>query len=179
MSEPTPRFELAEAIAVLERTPAVLRAWLGGLPEAWITADEGPDTFSPFEVLGHLVSGERTDWMPRVRRILDHGDTLAFEPFDRFAHRTVSAGVPLAALLDEFTALRRRNVEALRALALTERDLERTGLHPDLGRVTLRQLLATWTVHDLAHLGQVARVMAKRYGADVGPWAAYLRILSR
>lgn len=172
-------FDLPEALAILERTPAVLRALLGGLPAGWVVTDEGPDTFSPLEVVGHLVHGERTDWMVRARMILDHGESVVFEPFDRFAHRVESAGEPLDALLDAFAELRGRNLAALRARRLTDADLDRRGRHPDLGSVTLRQLLAAWTVHDLAHLGQIARVMAKRYGVAVGPWAPYLRILSR
>jgi len=172
-------FDLTEALAVLERTPAVLRAWLAHLPEAWLTADEGPDTFSPLEVLGHLIHGERTDWMPRTRMILAHGTSRVFEPWDRFAHRRDFAGWPAARLLDELTHLRAANLEALRALQITGAELNREGQHPDLGTVTLRALLATWVAHDLGHLAQIARVMAKRYRDDVGPWSAYLPIMTR
>jgi hypothetical protein len=172
-------FDPTEALAVLERTPAVLRAWLAHLPEAWLTADEGPDTFSPLEVLGHLIHGERTDWMPRTRMILEHGTSRTFEPFDRFAHRRDFVGWPAARLLDELTRLRTANLEALRALRITGADLNREGQHPDLGTVTLRALLATWVAHDLGHLAQIARVMAKRYRDDVGPWSAYLPIMTR
>lgn len=179
MTEPSSQFDLDEAISVLERTPAVLEHLLRDLAEEWTTADEGPDTFSPFEVVAHLVHGERTDWMARVRRILERGETTPFEPFDRLGHRAASAGKTIAVLLDEFATLRRANLDVLRGFRLGQADLSRLGRHPDFGAVTLRQLLATWVVHDLAHLGQVARVMAKRYRSDVGPWAEYLRILSR
>jgi len=172
-------FDLSEAMAVLERTPAVLRAWLAGLPDAWLAADEGPDTFSPLEVLGHLVHGERTDWMARARSILEHGTSRPFEPFDRFAHRRDFAGWPAARLLDEMDRLRAANLAALRAQRITGADLDRAGQHPALGVVTLRALLATWVAHDLSHLGQIARVMAKRYRTDVGPWAAYLPVMTR
>jgi hypothetical protein len=172
-------FDLSEAVAVLERTPAVLRSWLSDLPAAWLTADEGPDTFSPLEVLGHLVHGERIDWMARTRMILEHGPARAFEPFDRFAHRRDFAGWPAGRLLDEMDRLRAANLEALRRLRLAETDLDRRGQHPELGPVTLRALLATWVAHDLSHLAQIARVMAKRYRDDVGPWAAYLPIMTR
>lgn len=172
-------FELSDAIAILERTPATLRAWLHDLPDDWLDANEGPDTFSPREVLGHLVHGERADWMTRARIILEHGPDRPFEPFDRFAHRRAFAGWSLAQLLDEFARLRAANLADLRSLPLTEGALAREGRHPALGQVTLAQLLATWVVHDLSHLGQIARVMAKRYRDDVGPWRAYLPILDR
>jgi DinB superfamily len=172
-------FQLHEAVAVLERTPAVLRAWLAELPESWLAADEGPDTFSPVEVLGHLVHGERSDWMARTRTILEHGAARSFEPFDRFAHRRDFAGWPVGQLLDEFDRLRASNLDALRALRITEAQLDLEGLHPALGAVTLGALLATWVAHDLGHLAQIARVMAKRYRDDVGPWLAYLPIMTR
>jgi hypothetical protein len=172
-------FDLSEAVAVLERTPAVLRAWLADLPQPWLAADEGPDTFSPLEVLGHLVHGERTDWMARTRSILEHGTSRAFEPFDRFAHRRDFPGWPVARLLDEMGRLRASNLEALHRLRIADADLDREGQHPELGPVTLRALLATWVAHDLGHLAQIARVMAKRYRTDVGPWAAYLPIMTR
>lgn len=175
----TGTFSLPEGLAVLERTPRVLRAWLAGLPETWLTADEGPDTFSPLEVVGHLVHGERTDWMARIHMILEHGASRAFEPFDRFAHRRDLAGWSIARLLDEFQRLRAANLDVLRSLEITEADLDREGLHPALGPVTLRALLATWVAHDLSHLGQIARVMAKRYRTAVGPWAEYLSIMKR
>lgn len=172
-------FDLVEAMEVLGRTPAALRDLLQGLPDGWITADEGPDTFSPLDVLGHLIQGERADWMARARRILERGTSVAFEPFDRVAHRRVSAGRSAAQLLEEFAALRRTNLDALRALDLSADDLAREGLHPAFGTVTLEQLLATWVVHDLSHLAQIARVMGKRYRDAVGPWRAYLPMLDR
>ncbi|HYE95340.1 MAG TPA: DinB family protein [Rubricoccaceae bacterium] len=169
--------DLDEALALLERTPAVLDAWLRGLPDAWLTPTEGPDTWSPFDIVGHLLHGERTDWLPRLRRVLDDGDTKPFEPFDRFAQFEESKGKTLPDLLDEFAAARAENLDTVRALGLTAGDFTRPGLHPALGPVTLGHLLATWVVHDLGHIAQIARVMAKRYAADVGPWSAYLPIL--
>ncbi len=174
--------EVAEAAAVLERTPAILVAWLRGLPEAWLDArTEGPESFSPRDVLGHLIGGERTDWIPRARIILEHGEARAFDPFDRFAFRREGEGRPVEALLDEFARLRAANLDTLRGLQLTAADLERRGRHPDasIGLVTLGQLLSTWVVHDLSHLGQIARVMGKRYAEAVGPWKAYLPMLKR
>lgn len=172
-------FEIAEATAVLERTPALLNAWLRGLPPTWVRADEGPNTFSAFDVVGHLIHGERTDWLPRVRRIRDRGESQPFEPFDRFAQADASRGQSLEQLLDEFARLRASNLAELRALQLGNGDLELRGRHPDFGAVTLRQLLATWVVHDLGHIAQIARVMSKRYTDDVGPWRAYLPVLTR
>jgi hypothetical protein len=171
--------DLIEARAHLARTPGTLQAWFGGLPEAWLTANEGPDTFSARDVLAHLIHGERTDWMERVRRIWEAGEGRPFEPFDRFAFLTEARGWPVAELLAEFARLRADNLRALEALTLAPEDLARTGLHPALGRVTLENLLATWVVHDLGHLAQAARVMAKRYTVEVGPWAEYLPILTR
>jgi hypothetical protein len=172
-------FDLADGIAVLERTPATFRAMLGGLPESWVLLDEGPDTFSPFDNLGHLIHGERTDWVPRARLILAQGADRTFEPYDRFAQQRESAGKSLATLLDEFDALRAANLVTLRAWALTDRELDLEGRHPAFGAVTLRQLLATWVAHDLGHLAQTARVMAKRHREAVGPWRQYVPILDR
>lgn len=172
-------FDLSEGIAVLERTPVTLRALLSGLPESWITTDEGPGTFSPFENVGHLIHGERTDWIPRARIILAQKSDRRFQPYDRFAQRRESQGKSLADLLDEFDRLRSENLATLRSWDLTGRELALEGEHPELGPVTLRQLLATWVAHDLGHLAQTARVMAKRYRQDVGPWRAYLPILDR
>jgi hypothetical protein len=169
-------FNLDEALAVLERTPASLSALLKGLPETWVRATEGEGTWSPYDVIGHLIHGERTDWMPRARHILA-GETRPFEPFDRNAQFTESRGKSLDELLETFAGLRRENVAALARMSLTDADLERGGLHPELGEVTLGQLLATWVVHDLDHVAQVARTMAKAYGEATGPWSAYLSIL--
>jgi hypothetical protein len=172
-------FDLDDGIAMLERAPATFRALLAGLSDAWSTANEGPDTFSAFDNLGHLIHGERTDWIPRARIILAQGAHRMFEPYDRFAQARESEGKSVAILLDEFEALRAENIATLRSWHLTERELSLEGEHPSLGPVTLRQLLATWIVHDLGHLAQTARVMAKRNREAVGPWRAYLPILDR
>ena len=173
------RFELADGIAVLERTPATFRALLAGLPNGWIGTDEGPDTFTPFDNLGHLIHGERTDWIPRARIILAQSDNRRFERYDRFAQQRESEGKSLALLLDEFASLRAENLVVLRGWSLSDPELALEGEHPELGRVTLRQLLATWVAHDLGHIAQTARVMAKRYREAVGPWRAYLPVLDR
>ena len=171
-------FTVEDACALLERTPVVLDAWLRGLPDAWLSANEGPDTWSAFDIVGHLVHGERTDWMPRVHRLLEHGEAMAFDPFDRFAQFTESRGKSIDTLLDDFAGLRAGSVAQLRGLALTSAHLDRTGRHPAFGVVTLRQLLATWTAHDLDHITQVARVMARQYSDEVGPWREYLRVVN-
>jgi DinB family protein len=173
----TSPFTLAEACAMLERTPTVLHAWLAGLPDAWVRADEGPETWSPFHVVGHLIDGEETDWIPRARIILAQGPDRRFTPFDRFRHRRMNAGRSLPELLDRFAALRVANMVTLRGWRLAPAQLALTGEHPELGTVTLEQLLATWVAHDLDHLMQIARVMGKRYVAATGPWPAYLRVL--
>lgn len=172
-------FQLADGIAVLERTPATFRALLAGLPEGWIVADEGPETFSPFDNVGHLIHGERTDWIPRARIILEQGKNRRFEPYDRFAQKRESMGKTLAQLLDEFAQLREANVATLRGWNLSDAQLALEGEHPALGRVTLRQLLATWVVHDLGHIAQTARVMSRQYREAVGPWREYLPVLDR
>jgi hypothetical protein len=172
-------FQLTEAVAVLERTPATFRALLSGLPGAWTTCDEGADSFSPFDNVGHLIHGERTDWIPRARIILARGENRRFEPYDRFAQIHESKGKSLEELLDDFTRLRAENLAVLRSWNLSERELDLPGEHPELGSVTLRQLLATWVAHDLGHVAQTARVMAKRYRDAVGPWRAYLPVLDR
>ncbi len=169
-------FHLAEAVAVLERTPASLSALLRGLPDWWVRATEGEGTWSPYDVIGHLIHGERKDWLPRVRHILA-GDQRPFEPVDRKAQFTESQGRSMDELLATFAELRRESVAALLEMNLTRTDLDRTGQHPALGTVTLGQLLATWVTHDLDHVGQIARTMAKRYTHAVGPWSAYLSIL--
>jgi len=172
-------FDLDRALVLLLRTPAILRAWLGDLEPAWLHSTTGPKTFSPYDVLGHLIEGERTDWMPRLQRILEHGESLPFEPFDRFAMWQWSQGRAVNDLLDEFTALRQRNLDALRDLALQRTDFARRGRHPALGTVTLGQLLATWVVHDQNHLAQIARTLSFQYLDAVGPWREYLSILPR
>jgi hypothetical protein len=173
------QFQLALGLEVLERTPATFRALLGGLPEPWTAPNEGPDTFSAFDNVGHLIHGERTDWIPRARIILAQGAARRFEPFDRFAQYRDSKGKSLAGLLDEFASLRRDNLEVLRSWQLSDRELALEGEHPELGTVTLRQLLATWVAHDLGHVAQTARVLAKQYRDAVGPWRAYLPVLDR
>lgn len=172
-------FDLNAATAVLERTPTTFRALLAGLPEAWTAPNEGPDTFSAFDNLGHMIHGERADWIPRAQIILAQGANRTFEPFDRFAQVRESAGKTVAQLLDEFAALRAQNLATLREWKLTEAHLALQGEHPALGPVSLRQLLSTWVAHDLGHLAQTARVMAKQYRDAVGPWRAYLPILDR
>ena len=170
------QFDFEDAVAILERTPASLTVLLNGLPETWIKATEGDGTWSPYDVIGHLIHGERTDWIPRAQHILA-GETRPFETFDRTAQFTESQGKGLGELLKTFADLRRENVAALVGMNLTDGDLGRKGLHPELGEVTLSQLLATWVVHDLDHVAQIARTMAKAYGEATGPWTAYLSIL--
>lgn len=172
-------FDLQEARALLERTPGLLRAWFSGLPEPWLAADEGLGTWSPRDILAHLIHGERTDWIPRLRMILDIGEAEAFPPFERDGFQDEARAWPLEDLLRAFDADRAASLAALDAAGLAAADLARRGRHPAFGPVTLRQLLATWAVHDLGHVAQAARVMAKRYREDVGPWAAYLPVLTR
>ena len=171
------QLHLPDTIALLERTPAVFNALLRGLPNNWTQRNEGGDTWSAFDVIAHLIHGERTDWMPRAQIILQHGETRAFEPFDRLGHAAEIGGKSLEYLLDDFDRLRQENLAALRTLNLQPEDLTRQGRHPALGLVTLSELLATWAVHDLTHLHQVSRVMAHQYRTAVGPWSAYLGVL--
>lgn len=170
-------FQLDEAIAVLERTPAVLRTALEGLSDSWVSRNYGEATFSPFDVVGHLIHGERTDWMVRVRWILERGESEPFEPFDRYAMYEESKGKSIDELLATFARLRADNLNALRSMDLSESHFVRRGAHPALGPVTLDQLLATWVVHDLNHIHQIAKSMAYQYRNDVGPWKQYLSIL--
>jgi hypothetical protein len=169
-------FELAHAQDILKSTPATLNAMLRDLPEGWLVQNEGPETWSPYDVIGHLIHGEETDWIPRAKIILEHGETRAFEPFDRVAMFEKSKK-SIGELLDTFAELRANNLRELQAMNLTSDLLDKRGLHPELGLVTLRQLLSTWVVHDLGHIRQVARVMSKQYRDAVGPWKAYLSIL--
>jgi len=170
-------FNLDETIAVLTRTPATLDALLRGLPASWVRSNEGKDTWSAFDIVGHLIVGERTDWMARARIILENGEARPFDPFDRFAQLKETQNKSLEQLLDDFARLRRENLAALQALNLRPEDLSRRGRHPALGVVTLSQLLATWAVHDLTHVHQLSRVMAHQYRDAVGPWSAYLGVL--
>ena len=172
-------FQLARALEILERTPSTFRALLGGLPEDWTAPNEGPDTFSAFDNLGHVIHGERTDWIPRARIILAQGTNRRFEPYDRFAQYRESQGKSVAVLLDEFEGLRAGNLGILRGWALSDRELALEGEHPGLGPVTLRQLLAAWVAHDLGHVAQTARVLARQYREAVGPWREYLPVLGR
>jgi hypothetical protein len=171
-------FDLALAKDVLNRTPATLTALLRGLDDEWTTANEGGETWSAFDVVGHLIHGEKTDWMPRVRHLLEHGERRPFEPFDRFAQFEASKGKPLDLLLDEFAALRAASLKDLDDFGLVPEQMSLKGLHPALGAVTLSQLLSTWVAHDLDHLSQISRVLAKGYADAVGPWRAYLKVLS-
>lgn len=174
-------FALPQSLAVLERTPAVLRSLLSGLPEDWTRPNEGPDTWSPFDVVGHLIDAEETDWMVRARVILTRGAGAQrrFPPFDRMRHKALNAGKTVDALLERFAELREENLRELAGLRLGGEQLRWTGEHPEFGEVTLEQLLATWVVHDLGHIAQITRVMAKQYRDAVGPWRAYLPVLSR
>jgi len=168
---------LPQTISLLSRTPATLNALLRDLPEEWVLRNEGENTWSAFDVVGHLIHGERTDWMPRVRMVLQSGENQKFEPFDRWGQARESRGKSLEQLLDEFARLRSENLGALRGLNLRPEDLERRGRHPSLGAVTLSQLLATWAIHDMTHLHQISRVLAHQYRDAVGPWIAYLGVL--
>ena len=170
-------FRLDDAVEILSRTPNTLNTLLRDLPEPWILANEGTGTWSAFDVLGHLIHGEETDWVPRVKIILEHGDSRTFEPFDRFAQFEKSKGKTAIELLDEFETLRKRNLAALEQMKIMPDQLARRGSHPELGSVTLGELLATWVVHDLSHIAQATRVMCKQYSEAVGPWKQYLPIL--
>lgn len=170
-------FDLPAAIPVLTRTPDVLNGLLRDLPDAWISGTEGTGTWSPFDVVGHLIQGERADWMPRVNHLLAHGEDIPFPAFDRFAQFEASRGKTLSQLLDIFRELRTDSLQRLVTLNLQPADLRRTGRHPVFGQVTLAQLLATWVAHDLDHIVQIARVMGRQYTSAVGPWRDYLRII--
>jgi hypothetical protein len=172
-------YRFDDAVAVLGKTPAVLRSLLSELPPSWTHATEGPGSWSPFDVVGHLIHGERTDWIPRVEHILRHGDGVPFPPFDREAMFAASADRSLPELLDTFEALRGASLSRLQSLGLGDVDLSRRGRHPEFGSVTLGQHLATWVAHDLGHIGQIVRTMARQYSEAVGPWRAYLSIPGR
>jgi hypothetical protein len=170
-------FKLDHATDILSRTPVTLRSMLGNLPDEWTIGNEGNQTWSPFDVLGHLIHGELTDWLPRIKIILEAGESKTFEPFDRFAQLEASKGKSLEGLLTTFEEVRANNIEALKKMNITEEDLKLRGKHPELGAVTLEELLATWVVHDVDHLVQISRTMAKQYKEAVGPWQAYLSVL--
>ena len=170
-------FSLYHTIQILERTPSVFRTWCSGLSDEWIFANEGPKTWSAFDILGHLIHGENTDWIPRAQIILSDSNQKKFEPFDRFAQEELSQGKSFDELLDEFEQLRKHNLIKLKSWELSDEQLARTGIHPEFGKVTLQQLLATWAVHDLSHINQLSRVMTKAYKEEVGPWKNYIRTL--
>ena len=171
-------YSVPQAIEILERTPAVLQALLSGLSDDWVMNNEGPETFSPYDVVGHLIHGEKTDWTARIKIILQYSNTKPFERWDRFAQYENSKGKTLHQLLNEFAAIRKENIQWFTALNLTETDFEHKGMHPVLGEVTLKHLLSTWVVHDLTHIAQITRVMAKQYKDEMGPWPEFFRILN-
>ncbi len=170
-------FDLNKTFEILERTPRVLQTLLQGISPEWSQHNEGGDTWSPFDVVGHLIHGEKTDWVPRAEIILGNASDKTFESFDRFAQFEASQGKTLETLLDTFAQLRAQNLNKLRAMNLSAEDLQKEGVHPQLGKATLKQLLSTWTIHDLGHIAQISRVMAKQYASEVGIWSAYLGIL--
>jgi len=172
-------FNLENSIQILERTPEVLEALLSGLSDDWTKVNEGGESWSPNDIVGHLLHGERTDWIARMEIILSEGPERRFTPFDRFAQFDESKGKSLEELLDEFKVQRKKSITILRSKNLDEILLNREGIHPKFGEVTLRQLLSTWVAHDLAHLAQIARVMAKQYKTDIGPWIEYMPIMTR
>ncbi|MFC2150806.1 DinB family protein [Calditrichota bacterium] len=172
-------YDLNKSREILSNTPFVLRTMLGGLSNEWLYNNEGDMTFSPFDVVGHLILGERNDWIRRIRTIVEHGESQLFDPFDRFSMWDSNKDKEIGELLDEFETLRELNLRALDNMNLTSEDLKRTGMHPSLGVVTLGNLLATWTTHDLAHISQIARVMAKNYKDAIGPWSEFMGLVSR
>lgn len=172
------KYSLERSYEILDRTPAVLQSLLSALPDDWIMPNEGPETFSPYDVVGHLIHGEKTDWTARARMILEFGNTKTFERWNRVAMYDESEGKKLQQLLDEFATIRKENMVWFRSLKLTEADLDKHGMHPVLGDVTLRNLLATWVAHDLTHVAQITRVMAKQYKEEMGPWPEFFRILN-
>jgi uncharacterized damage-inducible protein DinB len=172
------QFNISESCEILERTPAVLITLLNNLDQKWISNNEGKNSWSPYDVLGHLIHGEKTDWIPRMLIILGEGDKK-FTPFDRLAQFEDSKGKSMSELLDEFKSLRRESLIKLKSLHLSEQMLNMKGIHPEFGEVSLKQLLSTWVVHDLAHLCQISRVMAKQYGEEIGPWVKYFSIFNK
>ncbi len=173
------KFTISTSIEILERTPVVLRSLLQGLSDEWVTPNEGSGTWSAYDIVGHLIHGEKTDWIPRMQIIRSGSDERKFEKFDRFAQFENSKGKTMLQLLDEFSQLREININILRSANITDSQFGETGVHPAFGNVTLSQLLSTWVVHDLNHIAQISRVMAKQYKEAVGPWIAYLGILNQ
>lgn len=170
-------FSPESAQRLLSATPKTLHAWLGDLPDPWIHANEGPDTWSAFDVVGHLIHGEKTDWIPRSLIILSDKPDKTFEPFDRYAQQESSKGKTMHELLDSFESLRTENMRILSGLDLSDDNLGKTGIHPEFGTVTLRQLLSTWVVHDQSHIFQIARVLGKQLKDEAGPWTRYIRMI--
>ena len=173
------RYNVDNALAILSRTPEILESFVADLPEIWTNCNEGNGTWSAFDIVGHLIHGEKTDWITRIKIVLENRGDKTFEPFDRFAQFEASQGKSLNELLIEFKTLRNTNVKILRSLNITSEDLDLKAIHPELGEVTLKNLLATWVTHDLGHIAQIARVMAKQYKDEVGPWTAYISILNK
>ena len=171
------QFQIPQAVEILSQTPQTLRSLLGNLSDEWVFASEGEDKWNSFDVVGHYIQGEETDWIPRVKIILAQGENLTFEPFDRFAQLEISKDKTISELLQTFAELRRKNIEILKSLNLTDEQLKLKGTHPELGEVSLEQLLATWVVHDLTHIRQIAVTFAKQYAENVGEWKNYLSIL--
>lgn len=172
------KFKLNKALEILERTPEVLETMLNGISEEWTINNEGKETWSAYDIVGHLIQGEKTDWIPRLDIILSDNPNKAFTPFDRFAQLKESKDKSLSQLLDEFKLLRKKNIEYLLSLNLNETNMIQKGIHPAFGSVTMTELLSTWVAHDLNHIAQISRVMAKQYITEVGPWKEYLRILN-
>lgn len=172
------KFDLEKSIDILERTPKVLNTMLSGLSEDWIQVNEGPETWSPYDIIGHYIQGEKKDWISRAKIILTEGGDKEFSPFDRFAQFEESKGKTLEQLLQEFQDLRTSNIIELKNLKISQDQLDLEGVHPSFGKVSLRELLSTWVVHDLNHISQISRVLANQYKEEVGPWNAYLRILN-
>ncbi|MEZ4777927.1 MAG: DinB family protein [Flavobacteriaceae bacterium] len=171
-------FEFNKALEILERTPLVIKSLLSGASEVWTLNNEGENTWSPYDVIGHLVHGEKTDWIPRLEMVLNTSETKTFEPYDRFAQFEMSKGKNIATLLSEFEMFRKQNLDTLRSKNISEKDLNKTANHPSLGIVTLKNLLAAWVVHDLGHIAQISRVMAKQYKDEICPWTQYLTIVN-
>ncbi|MFK2818537.1 DinB family protein [Flavobacteriaceae sp. LMIT009] len=173
------KFNVVKALEILERTPEILKIYLGSLSEDWTICNEGEETWSAFHIVGHLIHGEKTDWAERLQLIMSDGEIKTFTPFDRFAQFDESKDKKLVQLLNEFDELRAQNIALLKSFNIQESDFERRAIHPELGEITLRNLLATWVTHDLGHISQIARVMAKQYKEEVGPWTKYISILNK
>ena len=172
-------FSLEKSIELLKRSPSTYKSLLYGLSYEWAHINEGEGTWSAYDIIGHLIHGENTDWIPRIQLILSEEKNKVFKPFNRFAQKNLSNGKSIETLIDNFSECRKENLELLKSLALTEIDLAKKGTHPDLGEVSIKELIATWAIHDIGHLNQLSRVIVKHYGEDVGPWAAYSPILTK